>query len=131
MDLSNLLMDVGETRNALNCLRRLVAMTPDDPAAWQNLAVALFARRRFVDGIDASHQCLRRSPRNISAMYNLAIALAKMKRYDDALARLDAALAIDPRNETLRNLEFRIRATRARYKIVHFFRRLLGRRKPH
>ena len=54
MDLANLLIDVGETRPAVACLKRLTQLCPEHIAAWQNLGVAHCLRGRFDEGIAAS-----------------------------------------------------------------------------
>ena len=75
MDLANLLIDVGEVRAAVACLKRLTLICPDHGAAWQNLGVAHFIRGRVDEGIAASLEALKIDPKNRGALHNLAIAL--------------------------------------------------------
>jgi predicted Zn-dependent protease len=47
LELANLLMDTGESRAALACLKWLVAMNPREVSGWLNLAVAQFTRGHY------------------------------------------------------------------------------------
>src|SRR5204862_1780119 len=69
-DLANLLMDVGEVRGAIACMKRLVVAQPDNTAAWQNLAVAHFLRARYDEGLESCHEALRCEPGNLAVTYN-------------------------------------------------------------
>src|SRR5204862_2099595 len=84
-DLANLLMDVGEVRGAIACLKRLVTMQPNDGAAWQNLAVAQFMRARYDEGLESCYEALRCEPQNLAIIFNLALGLSHLRRYDEAL----------------------------------------------
>src|SRR5205823_4927729 len=70
MDLSNLLMDVGEIRPAIACLKRLVQLKPSHAKAWQNLAVAQFIRGRHEDGLASSNEAIKHDPQNLAAIHN-------------------------------------------------------------
>ncbi len=124
MDLSNLLMDVGEIRPAIACLKRLVQAHPAHASGWQNLAVAQFLRNRYDEGLISSHRAIECDPNNLMAMHNLALALSNLGRYDEAMEHLRQALAIAPRDPLLTKLEFRTKVLRTRAKITSFFSRM-------
>ena len=74
LDLSNLLMDNGQGRAAIACLKRMISIEPDNVSGWQNLAVAQFMRGQYDDGIDSCEEALRREPQNVLTLFNLALA---------------------------------------------------------
>src|SRR5262249_10827480 len=127
LDLSNLLMDVGETRPALACLKRLVQMRPNHARAWQNLAVVQFLRGRYEDGLASSHEASVGDPLNVMAIHNLALALGNLGRYDEALAHVRRALTLVPKDENLSRLEFRLRVLRLRGQIANGLKKLFQR----
>jgi tetratricopeptide (TPR) repeat protein len=129
LDLSNLLVDAGETRVAIACLKRLTQIQPRNPSAWQNLAVAFFLRGRYDDGIAASHQALQREPAHLMAMHNLAIAYERMRQYDDALRWVRSALSIDPKDATFQRLELRLRVLKLRSRAMGALRSIFGLRR--
>jgi tetratricopeptide (TPR) repeat protein len=126
MDLANLLIDVGEARAAVACLKRLTQISPDFACAWQNLGVAQCFRGRYEDGIAACQEALRLEPRNLSALHNLALAHSRLGEWDTAIAHARRGLSIAPRDAALQRLEFRLRVLRIRWIILRTSRRLLG-----
>jgi tetratricopeptide (TPR) repeat protein len=131
MDLSNLLLDTGQNRAAVACLKRLVQGEPKSISGWQNLAVAQFMVGRHQDGIASCHEALRLQPRNAVANFNLALAYTHLRRYDDALKWVRAGLKIDPRDASLQRLELRVRVLRWCKRSMRFARSMLGLRKRH
>lgn len=127
MDLANHLVDLGDTRPALACFKRLTQIEPYSGRAWQNLAVVQFMRGRFDEGIGSSHEALHCDPDNVSALHNLAMALGKMGDFDEALAQLRLALARAPRDVTLHRLDLRLRVQRFASRVRGLFRRILRR----
>jgi tetratricopeptide (TPR) repeat protein len=124
MDLANLLIDVGETRAAGACLKRLVQIAPAHVPGWQNLAVAQFMRHRFDDGIASSREALRLDPANRMVLHNLALALGQLGRLDEALAEARRGLKVDPKDGSLLALELRLRLMRFRASLTRALRRL-------
>jgi tetratricopeptide (TPR) repeat protein len=117
-------MDSGETRAAVACLKRLTQIEPTNADAWQNLAVALFLRNRFEEGITACEEALKCDPRHVMALFNLALALERLKKYDDALTAIRRALDIEPGDVSLQKLEFRVRLLKFRAKLFRAARSL-------
>lgn len=126
MDLSNLLVDFGDTRAALACLKRLVHLDSQNADAWQNLAVVQFMRRRFDEGIESSHEALRIDPDNLMVSHNLALAMGKMGNFDEALAGVEVALRKSPRDQMLQRLQLRLQVKRAWAKVRAMIRRVRG-----
>jgi tetratricopeptide (TPR) repeat protein len=125
MELSNLLLDTGETAIALNCLKRLTEKEPSNANAWQNLAVAFFHSDRYDEGILASKEALRCDSSHLMAMYNLAVAYEHLGKFDEALSWCRTALGVDPRESTFQKLELRLRVMQLRARVVGAMRRVL------
>ena len=130
LDLSNLLLDCGETSTAVVCLKRLTEKEPDNANAWQNLAVAYFHSDQYDEGVAASGQALRCDPSHLMAMYNLAVAFEQLGRYEEAVNWVRTALAIDPREPAFQKLEVRLRFLQLRSKVGGVMRKVLRLRKP-
>jgi len=124
VDLGNLLMDVGQVRTSIACLKRLVAAHPDHVSGWQNLAVAQFLRNLINDGIDSSRRALELDPHNVSVAYNLALGLERAGRYDEAIDLVRDAMARAPQDASLQRLEMRLRLLRAKDAVVRGVRKL-------
>jgi tetratricopeptide (TPR) repeat protein len=124
MDLANLLMDVGETRAAAACLKRVVQKEPCNAKAWQNLGVAHFLRGRHGEGIAACQEAMRLDPTNLMAVHNLAMALGELRQYDAALATIRASAANESSNAHLEKLELRLRMLRIRERFTGILRTL-------
>jgi tetratricopeptide (TPR) repeat protein len=125
MDLANLLVDLGETRPALACLKRLVQFQPENARAWQNLAVVQFMRHRYSEGIASSAEALRHNPRNIMAIHNLALALGKTGDHDQAIEQVQRGLAKSPKDLALQRLEVRLHMMRLKSRMLGAVRRIL------
>jgi Flp pilus assembly protein TadD len=125
-DLANLLIDTGETRSAVACLRRLTAMRPDDVHAWQNLAVALLLRGQLEDGMAACRRALDIHPGYPPVVFNLGLALAQAGRFNEAARLVASVRAGAPHHADLDLLALRIRVLRWRARLARLFERLLG-----
>ena len=109
LDLSNLLLDTGESLMAVACLKRLTDREPENANAWQNLGVAYFHETMLEEGLAASHRAVKCDPLHLMAMYNLAVAFEQMRNYDSAMDWIQRGLAIDPREPAFLKLEVRLR----------------------
>jgi tetratricopeptide (TPR) repeat protein len=107
-DLADLLLDTGDARAAVACLRRQVQVDEGDCKAWQNLGVAQFLIGRYADGIASSRQALRRDPRNTAAMHNIALAYCHLKQYPRAMLWTRRGMRLSPRDRSLRALHLRL-----------------------
>jgi tetratricopeptide (TPR) repeat protein len=125
LDLSNLLLDTGQTRAAVACLKRLVQVDPGNVDAWQNLAVAQFMVGRYDEGIASCQEALQRDPANAPSFYNLALAYEHLKRYDDAARWIQKGLDRWPNDLSLQKLELRVRVLKWKDRIVRMFQTLI------
>jgi tetratricopeptide (TPR) repeat protein len=125
LQLSNLLLDSGQGKAAVACLRRLISLDADNASAWQNLAVAQFTTGRYLEGIASCHEALRREPANLMAIYNLASAYEHLKRFDEALTWVRKGLEVCPSDTPLQKLELRIRVLRFRDRVLRIVRGVL------
>ncbi|MGB7160048.1 MAG: tetratricopeptide repeat protein [Tepidisphaeraceae bacterium] len=128
MELSNLLMDTGDSRPAVACLKRLVQLDASNVNAWINLAVASFMRCRYDDGIDACRAALEVDHANLLAMYNLALAHEHLGRFDEAMSWVRRGLKREPNDASFQKLEFRLRVLKLRAGVVRVIRKSLGMR---
>jgi tetratricopeptide (TPR) repeat protein len=133
LDLSNLLMDNGQGRAAIACLKRMTTVDPDNVSGWQNLAVAQFMRGQYDQGIASCEEALSRDPANLLTLFNLALAHENLGRYGEALRWVARGLAVEPRDLSFQKLEFRLRVLR----LARHLRRGIGKlmiwryRRPH
>lgn len=108
LDLSNMLLDVGEIRLGVACLRRLISVEPDNINAWQNLGVAECLRGRFEQGISACIRALEIDPHNLAVRHNLALAYMDQGELGYAWEEINSALKLFPGDRLIQRLWFRI-----------------------
>ena len=88
----------GEPSKAVTEYETALQEDPEDPRAWENLAVALLQVGRYVDARVAALEAVRRAPESAFAWLNLGVAERKVGLYADGrrsfenAARLDAGL---------------------------------------
>jgi len=112
LDLSNLLIDLGDVSAGAACLERFTVLHPEDARGWQNLAVALFLARRFEDGFEAGRRAIELRPTEPAALFNLSLACERQKQWDRALDYAERGRRADPGNAALARLEKRLRVLR-------------------
>ena len=100
------------------------SIQPKSADAWQNLAVALFLRQRFEEGITACEEALKCDDKHVMALFNMALAFERLKKYDKALATIRRALEIEPGDISLQKLEFRVRLLKLRSKALRMLKGL-------
>ena len=125
IDLAQLLLDTGQNRAAVACLKRLVQIDPATLIGWQNLSVAQFLTGRYDEGITSCQEALKLSPNNPTAAYNLALAYEHLRRYDQAREWVKQGLTVDPRDPALQRLEFRISVMGLKERLARLFRTIL------
>jgi putative PEP-CTERM system TPR-repeat lipoprotein len=76
----------GETNQAIETLRRLTAITPQNPTPWLQLANAYAVAKDYGAAIDASRKALAVNPDFAQAWVGLANAYLAAGRPDDAIA---------------------------------------------
>jgi tetratricopeptide (TPR) repeat protein len=80
--------------DAVQALRRAVALAPDDAASWVNLGIA--QERAGADAEASLRRALELQPALPQAHYNLGVLLRKRGRLDEAVDHLGAAVATAP-----------------------------------
>jgi tetratricopeptide (TPR) repeat protein len=108
LELANLLLDTGDSRAALACLKWLVGIRPDLVSGWLNLAVAQFTRGHYQEGISSCHTALSRDPKCVMALYNLGLAHEHLGQFETALDFVRQARQFDPSDSALQRLELRL-----------------------
>ena len=97
--LFNLGMALGDgdhAGEALELLKRLVAIEPDYPGAWVALGVVQGRGQQWDDAIQSFREAVARHPQDSFARKNLGAALSQTGRLDDALGHLQAAVVLLP-----------------------------------
>ena len=92
------LVKAGQSQEAVQRARALVALAPDDPDRYFTLGLAQ-SEQDVADAIESFRKVLALAPRHTLARYNLALVLKRTDRLQEALDELDRALAIEPRPE--------------------------------
>jgi len=90
-------MGLGRTHEAMEALRKAVAIDPSIPAAWSNLGNEFFNDLRFEEAIEAYQRALRLKPDFADAMCNLGGALQEhAPTLGPALEAFERAAALQP-----------------------------------
>jgi tetratricopeptide (TPR) repeat protein len=87
---------VRELDRAEALARQLVAMEPDNGAAFGRLAWVLTERGRYAEAIEAARQAIELDPNNYAAWANLGFAAIELDRRDEAIAASREALRLRP-----------------------------------
>jgi len=125
LDLAGSLIDIDDTRTAISCLKRLTQSQPDNVDAWQLLAVAQFIRKHYDDGVASCRRALELDPASLTALYNLALASEIQGQWESALNWIHLARRLQPADQSIADLEFRIRFRRVQAAVLSLFRRAL------
>jgi tetratricopeptide (TPR) repeat protein len=97
--LAELLCELGDTRGAIRCWRRLVAASnEDDTEAVTLLAIALCTDGQYDWAIELFTKLTQRHPLDGASSANLGMALLAAGRQDEALAAVSRALALEPQS---------------------------------
>jgi predicted TPR repeat methyltransferase len=89
------LFAVGDFRKAEQAFRIVVEVAPDQPLAWNNLALALVSLDAPEEAVGALRRSLSLDPAQLSAWVSLAGALLRLDRLEAAEQACAAALALD------------------------------------
>ena len=90
------LMQLGESRKALEVLVHLCKIQPQSAEAHYNRGTLLGTMARYEDELDAYRQAIALKPRFVRAYINLGVALRDLGRFNEALLQFKKALSIDP-----------------------------------
>ena len=86
----------GQPQRAIELIGRAIALNPNVPALYSNLAKALGDLGRYEEAVESCDAAIRLAPDLAGAYVNRGDALAGLKRHAAALASYDKAIALDP-----------------------------------
>lgn len=86
----------GDIATAITGYNRALAVTPDNPDAWNNLGVALRAARRLHAAVACYHHALALRPDHAATYSNLGNALRELGEIEESLAAHRKAVALAP-----------------------------------
>jgi tetratricopeptide (TPR) repeat protein len=88
----------GDSAAGERLIRQAIAATPDNPKAYDNLALVLLGRNARDEALAALDRAVALNPRSEASCYNRATLLAEFGRTAEAVESYRAALALNPRN---------------------------------
>ncbi len=91
-----ILLQVGQTQDGIDLLRRSIALNPRDAAAYSNLGAGLRDAGVYDEALNASDKALALNPSMIDAQLNRANALLDLGRPAEALAGYDRLIRRQP-----------------------------------
>jgi tetratricopeptide (TPR) repeat protein len=84
----------GETREAIGCLQRVLALSPADAATHRKLGDAQLAAGANAEAAAAYREALNFEPDNERCLNNLGLAMLRLGAHDQAITCFDGALAV-------------------------------------
>lgn len=96
------LSDKGARRNAEAMFREAIAIDPLNPEAMAGLGLAMAARERDLEALDALRRAREFGAGGVEVLIAMAQCAARLERRTAALAYLERALALEPKNFTVR-----------------------------
>ena len=90
------LFAVGELRKAEQAFRAVIEVAPDQPLAWNNLALVLVSLDEPEEAAQALQRSLALDGAQLASWTSLASVLLRLGQAQDADAACAAALALDP-----------------------------------
>lgn len=118
----------GNHAKAIDCLRRLVAGSPDDFALRVGLGIALYEHGEIEESLTQLRRACELAPTSALAWFNLGNALEKQSHTEAAAAAFQRALEADPAHLSSRLSLARTQASLGRIEAaVSEFRELLRR----
>lgn len=94
----------GNREAAIELRKALLAMYPNDPAAWGNIGYDYMRLHRPNESIAAYRKQLERDSLDPSNYINLAISYLQLAKYDEAVRHYQRAFTLQPSLLTLENL---------------------------
>ena len=89
---------LGRLDEALDHLRKAVALNGAFAQTWNSLGLLAYDQRRFADAESACREAIRLNPRFAAAYVNLGNALEALHRSVEAVQAMRTALRIEPDN---------------------------------
>ena len=97
-NLGEALRILGRLDEALDHLRKALALDASFAQAWNSLGLLAYDQRRFADAESACREAIRLKPRFAAAYINLGNALQALRRPAEAVEAMRTALRIEPDN---------------------------------
>ncbi len=97
-NLGEALRVVGRHHEALDHLRKAVAVDPTLAQSWNSLGLLAFDQRRYAEAEASYRESIRLRPKFVAAFINLGHTLQALERVSEAAEVHRVALGIDPRN---------------------------------
>ena len=91
----------GDGATAERCLLRIIAQTPNDVQARQNLGAILAGQKKFKEAIEHFQAALAVAPNHVGTLTNYANALRELDRIRDPIDAFQRILAIEPDNDVI------------------------------
>ncbi|MCX6354760.1 MAG: tetratricopeptide repeat protein [Candidatus Aureabacteria bacterium] len=96
---------IGDTRGALECFTKLVALSPGDGAAYANLGRIYLQQENYARALEQFAKAASLLPRESSIYSKMGICYYRLGRVSEARSAWSTALAIDPNlGEARRNI---------------------------
>lgn len=92
----------GDLAAARSLYERVLAQTPSDGDALNNLGVVLSAQREFESALELLRRAASLAPRSAGPWNNIGTVLREQGRSDEAIAAFRTALSIDPAHQGAR-----------------------------
>jgi protein O-GlcNAc transferase len=91
-----LLIQVDRGAEAVPFLQKAVAIQPQSPIVWSDLAMALNAKGKYEEAVTAAERAIAYDPKLVAAHFNLGIALSELKQTERAIGACITAAALSP-----------------------------------
>jgi tetratricopeptide (TPR) repeat protein len=93
---ARVLLDLGRPADALDEIRRALAINPNDPEALEITGLAFIRLKRHAEALEPLRGAIAGSPWNAHPHYLYAFALRELGRHAEAVNPLESALRLTP-----------------------------------
>jgi len=93
---SQVSLDAGDVRHALDLLTKLISQEPDFAEAWNRRAVLHYTQGNYKKSIHDCEIVLKLNPVHFGAMHGMGLCYAALGEYINAIQAFRRALAIQP-----------------------------------
>ena len=93
---SQVSLDAGDVRPALDLLTKLISQEPDFAEAWNRRAVLHYTQRNYKKSIQDCETVLKLNPIHFGALHGMGLCYAALGEYINAIQAFRRALEIQP-----------------------------------
>lgn len=93
---SQVSLDAGDVRHALDLLTKLISEAPDFAEAWNRRAVLHYTQGNYKKSIQDCESALKLNPVHFGALHGLGLCYAALGEYRNAIRAFRDALEIQP-----------------------------------